>query len=266
MVVVDESVLALTDYHLNDPVSYFYAERAGGVNDHHLRQNLILGNRNEGGGGPGGGGGGGVMETVNVTSRQVAGLPINGRSYDSLALLKPGIANIVTKSGTNEPKPIRLRENFNALAVFSPSVRTNVNGRAQVQVKLPDNLTRYRVMAVAVAGGKQFGTGESTITARLPLMARPSAPRFLNFGDRFELPIVLQNQTDNAMTVDIAVRAVNAAVSSSKFQVSSNSHSRDAGPKDDDVVRRATTSPSTQRQAPCYYRSLFQQTKHHEPI
>src|SRR5437660_5986473 len=66
-------------------------------------------------------------------------------------------------------------------------------------------------MAVAVAGGKQFGSGESVITARLPLMARPSAPRFLNFGDRFELPIVLQNQTDNAMTVDIAVCATNAS-------------------------------------------------------
>jgi uncharacterized protein YfaS (alpha-2-macroglobulin family) len=212
VVVVDEAVLALTDYHLNDPVSYFYAERAGGVNDHHLRQNLILGDRNEGGGGPGGGGGGGVMETVNVSQSSA-----EFRIHDSmsLALLKPGVANIVTKSGTNEPKPIRLRENFNALAVFSPSVRTNVNGRAQVQVKLPDNLTRYRVMAVAVAGGKQFGTGESTITARLPLMARPSAPRFLNFGDRFELPIVLQNQTDNPMTVDIAVRATNATLAGS---------------------------------------------------
>src|SRR5207245_8309579 len=103
-----------------------------------------------------------------------------------------------------------LRENFNALAVFAPSVRTDANGRAQVQVKLPDNLTRYRVMAVAVAGGKQFGSGESTITARLPLMARPSAPRFLNFGARFELPILVQNQTDATMTVYLAVRASDA--------------------------------------------------------
>jgi uncharacterized protein YfaS (alpha-2-macroglobulin family) len=34
-------------------------------------------------------------------------------------------------------------------------------------------------------------------------MVRPSAPRFLNFGDRFELPIVIQNQTDAALTVDV---------------------------------------------------------------
>src|SRR6185295_5623209 len=105
-------------------------------------------------------------------------------------LLTPGV------TAADAKKQIRLRENFNALAVFAPSVRTDVNGRARVQVKLPDNLTRYRVMAVAVAGGTQFGLDESTIVARLPLMARPSAPRFLNFGDRFELPIVVQNQTD----------------------------------------------------------------------
>jgi hypothetical protein len=79
-----------------------------------------------------------------------------------------------------------------------------------VKVKLPDNLTRYRVMAVAVAGEKQFGAIESSITARLPLMVRPSAPRFLNFGDQFELPVVVQNQTDQAMQVDLAVRAANA--------------------------------------------------------
>jgi hypothetical protein len=112
--------------------------------------------------------------------------------------------------GQGEDEAIRLRENFNALAVFVPSVPTDARGRAEVKVKVPDNLTRYRVMAVSVAGGRQFGSGESSITARQPLMVRPSAPRFLNFGDRFELPVVVQNQTDNAATVEVAVRAVNA--------------------------------------------------------
>ena len=110
------------------------------------------------------------------------------------------------------PEPIRARTDFVALALFAASVPTDAEGRARVPVKLPDSLTRYRVMAVAAAGPRSFGSGEATLTARLPLMVRPSPPRFLNFGDRFELPVVVQNQTDAAMTVDVAVRARNAAL------------------------------------------------------
>jgi hypothetical protein len=105
--------------------------------------------------------------------------------------------------------PVAIRTNFNPLAAFSPAVKTDANGKATVQVKMPDNLTRYRVVAIAVAGDKQFGKGESAITARLPLMVRPSPPRFLNFGDTFKLPVVVQNQTDTMMTVRLAARGTN---------------------------------------------------------
>jgi uncharacterized protein YfaS (alpha-2-macroglobulin family) len=117
-------------------------------------------------------------------------------------------------SDQNVEGPIRTRLDFNALATFAPAVPTDAHGRASVKVKLPDNLTRYRVMAVAAAGEKQFGMAESTITARLPLMVRPSAPRFLNFGDKFELPVVVQNQTDQPLQVDLAARAGNASLTS----------------------------------------------------
>ena len=90
-----------------------------------------------------------------------------------------------------------VRQNLDALALFDPDVATDATGSATVEFELPDNLTRYRVMAVAVDGAERFGSTESVITARLPLQVRPSAPRFLNFGDRFELPIMVQNQTDS---------------------------------------------------------------------
>src|SRR5690606_3426279 len=96
------------------------------------------------------------------------------------------------------------------LALYVPELHTDARGRASVPLELPDSLTRYRVMAIAVAGARQFGAGESSVTARQPLMLRPSPPRFANFGDRFELPIVLQNQTDGPMQVGLALRALNA--------------------------------------------------------
>jgi uncharacterized protein YfaS (alpha-2-macroglobulin family) len=211
VVVVDESVLALTGYKLDDPLSVFYAQRSTDTRDYHLRSSVRLSNPDElpatGGGGAGTGG---AMDSVSVAgnanvSAEASAPPPAARPMARMALKSENDAR-----NTAPDAAIRLRENFNALAVFAPSLPTDASGRAQVTVKVPDNLTRYRVMAVSVAGGKQFGSGESAITARLPLMARPSAPRFLNFGDRFELPIVVQNQTDAPMTVSLAVRATNA--------------------------------------------------------
>lgn len=142
-----------------------------------------------------------------------------------------------------EDESIRARTDFNALAFFAASLPTDASGRASVKIKLPDNLTRYRVMAVAVAGEKQFGIGESAITARLPVMARPSAPRFLNFGDKVELPVVVQNQTDQPLQVDVAVRAANA-------QMTEGQGRRVTVPANDRVEVRfpaTTTKPGTAR-------------------
>ena len=91
-----------------------------------------------------------------------------------------------------------------------PKSKPTITGKAVVKINLPDNLTRYRVMVVAVdKTGNQFGSGEANITARLPLMVRPSAPRFLNFGDRFEMPIVLQNQTSEDLETDVIIQVSN---------------------------------------------------------
>lgn len=215
LVVVDEAVLSLTGYRIGDPLYTFYSQRGADATDYHLRANILLGNPED--------------VSKMMQQAQAAG-GLLGR--DNMALLSESmprpspaprsaakrerVSNLSAfslKDGEDsaaENPEIRMRENFNALAVFAPAVPTDANGRASVTVKVPDNLTRYRVMAVSVAGGKQFGSGESVITARMPLMARPSAPRFLNFGDKFELPIVVQNQTDQPMRVDVAVRATNA--------------------------------------------------------
>ncbi|HEX8174881.1 MAG TPA: Ig-like domain-containing protein [Pyrinomonadaceae bacterium] len=215
VVVVDESVLALTGYKLDDPVAVFYGQRGADTRDYHLRANLRLSNpdalpeiREGVGTGAGGVGGAPSAQTVEMSVSDAP--PAAPRPMQARMAMKSERLREENDQRAGVDPSIRLRENFNALAVFAPSLPTDAQGRVQVEVKIPDNLTRYRVMAVSVAGGKQFGSGESAITARLPLMARPTAPRFLNFGDRFELPIVLQNQTDAAMTVSLAVRATNA--------------------------------------------------------
>jgi len=238
VVVVDEAVLSLTGYQFADPINAFYPERGADTRDWYQRSYVKLSepivtktamNMPAGtGAGYGRVAGGDMAADMAMVAPTAAAAPAEESGAPMKKERIRAVAKVVTRA---EPKsdnafalaekskdkaqpaepttPIAIRTNFNPLAAFSPSVKTDASGRATVQVKLPDNLTRYRVVAIAVAGDKQFGKGESAVTARLPLMMRPSPPRFLNFGDTFQLPIVVQNQTDAAMTVRVAARTTN---------------------------------------------------------
>ncbi len=232
--VVDEAVLALSGYETPDPIAAFYPERPAGVTDIASRERVVLPepdlaalkNRAQSGAGGGAPGRGGVRMESNAlqfgAKPAMAPAPSasaappaeakkeRSRNADKGDRDSDGIAD--AKDVSDATTPIKVRTSFAALAIFAPRVTTDASGRAKVPLKLPDNLTRYRIMAVASAGEKLFGSGESTITARLPVMARPSAPRFLNFGDKFELPVVVQNQTDAPVDVGVVVRATNATL------------------------------------------------------
>lgn len=225
VVVVDESVLALSGYSIANPLSYFYTARGNGVRDFHLRKDILLANpldvakrQNEQN----------VVASNTTTLSGGANRSVRQEMAKPTAAMKskdadnnaPMMAEMVAdeeKSDSgNTNTPINLRQNFDASAVFAPSVKTDSSGKAVVNIKLPDNLTRYRVTAISVDSGKRFGKTESDITAKQPLMVRPSAPRFMNFGDKIELPVVIQNQTDKDMPVDVAIRATNAVLTGEK--------------------------------------------------
>ena len=207
VVVVDESVLALSGYNISNPLGTFYAQRGEGVTDYHLRKDILLGNPDDVSPPPP------PVDESRATGSLAAPMMARmekGKSEIYKDWVDKDVNYIITKEDQTQEQ-INLRKNFDALAVFAPNVKTDASGNATVKIKLPDNLTRYRITAVSVDnGGKRFGKGESNITARQPLMVRPSAPRFMNFGDKIELPVVVQNQTDADMTVDVAVRATNA--------------------------------------------------------
>lgn len=202
LVVVDEAILALTNYQLTDPIHMIYQARPSEISSTYGRASILLAN-------PQAIAGGTAAGEEFVVEKQIFATQTPAGMMEAPMAMPEAAALDESRSGP-EPPPIQIRTDFNPLAIFAASVHTDINGQANVEVNLPDNLTRYRVMVVAVdAGGKQFGSGEANLTARLPLMVRPSAPRFLNFGDNFELPVVLQNQTDEPLAVDVIVQASN---------------------------------------------------------
>mgnify|MGYP000985369516 CR=1 FL=1 len=77
----------------------------------------------------------------------------------------------------------RIRSRFVATAFWAPAVLTKDDGTAVVTFTAPDNLTAFRVMAVAADLGDRFGSSEQRFTVAKPLLAMPALPRFLNVGD-----------------------------------------------------------------------------------
>ena len=90
----------------------------------------------------------------------------------------------------------RVREDFKPLAYYNGSVLTDDQGQAEITFTLPDDLTTWRVMAVATDGDLHFGNGDATFITSKPLISNSLLPQFARPGDRIEAGVAVVNTTD----------------------------------------------------------------------
>ncbi|GAB5357599.1 hypothetical protein AAMO2058_000388100 [Amorphochlora amoebiformis] len=241
LVMVDEAILSLCGHQLTNPLSIFYPERSQGLSESRNRNHIFLlplPDQKD-------------MEipeeedmledeeecedfcamdiasAMPMASNSAPRMASNSAHRRGLFMKKKcksarrSRASLETEEkkseaspedmGLDDDGPIAVRKNFNPLACFAPMVLTDAKGEAKFEIALPDNLTSYRVWATA-ATEQMFGFGEESIKVSLPLMLRPSPPRFLNFGDKCMVSAVLQNQTNKSLVAMVAARATNAKV------------------------------------------------------
>ena len=79
---------------------------------------------------------------------------------------------------------VTVRKTFKPVAYYNPAVKV-VNGRAEITINLPDNLTDFAVRAIATDGDARFGYAKSMLSVRLPLIVQSALPRFVRPGDSF---------------------------------------------------------------------------------
>jgi len=176
VVAVDEAVLALTGYELLDPLDIFY--RSLGESDSVFRG----------------------RDSIQLADPQALVDP--ARQLEESVQSSPPTSTMVPQDGEDMTDDAAADS---ADAGFAPSP-------AALNTSAVGGDGAPRLMVVAVDGVDRFGSTESNLTARLPLQVRPSAPRFLNFGDDFELPVVLQNLTDEAMEVEVVLQTANLEI------------------------------------------------------
>jgi alpha-2-macroglobulin len=105
-----------------------------------------------------------------------------------------------------------LRKDFRVLAFWLGSVVTDNDGQATVDVKLPESLTTYRIMAVAGDRLSRFGSANTEIRINKPLTLKPTFPRFLAVGDRAYFGAVVTSQLPQAGPATVTIKSLDPDV------------------------------------------------------
>ncbi|MBC8128177.1 MAG: hypothetical protein H8M99_13635, partial [Gloeobacteraceae cyanobacterium ES-bin-144] len=165
----DEGTLAVMGYETPEPMNYFYQPRNLDVDAGTSFDSFIAEDPE--------------MQTFNLKGFFVGG----GGDLGKLADL--------------------MRKNFDPCATWAPTLVTDASGKFSHSFKLPDTLTRYRIIAIAHHEAARFGHAESAIVAKKDLMLEPKAPRFANQTDTINPQVLVQNASRYAGTWKIEFNA-----------------------------------------------------------
>lgn len=169
VMVVDRAVIDLINYHVQDPLNFFYSE-------YNFPLGVIGGDTRSM-----------LMDPVTYKVKSLAG----------------GDAESLNSNSQKEE-----RKDFRPTALFEPVIVTDTNGKAKVSFKLPDSLTTYRVTAFGVAKN-DFALNESEVLVQNPINVQAVQPRRLRVRDTAEAGVIITNldSVSQKVTVALSVRA-----------------------------------------------------------
>jgi uncharacterized protein YfaS (alpha-2-macroglobulin family) len=167
---VDEGTLRLTSYNTPDPTSGLLPRHAPVFAMEDLRRQLV----------------------TRVNFPALPGASGDGSDADSRAEMRDD------------------REVFDPTPLWMPHLVTDAQGRVHATLHVPSRNTQYRVMAVAIDTGMRSGRAFTNITAKRPVVLRPSFPRTLTEGDRFEAAVFLHNTEESAVDATVTPVVVDA--------------------------------------------------------
>jgi hypothetical protein len=107
---------------------------------------------------------------------------------------------------------------FPNTAYWNAALRTDSDGRASVDVQLPDTLTTWRLTARGITEDTKAGDAHNDIVTAKDVIIRPAVPRFLVAGDKAALGAIVHNFTGAAADIDVTLKADGVTVSGDASQ------------------------------------------------
>ncbi len=102
---------------------------------------------------------------------------------------------------------LSLRSLFKFVGYWNPALKTDADGKAKFTFQVPDNLTSWRVLAIAVNTNDRMGLGQGSFKVNRPTELRPIMPNQVVQGDAFGAGFSVMNRTDKARDLKVHVTA-----------------------------------------------------------
>ena len=99
---------------------------------------------------------------------------------------------------------LSMRSLFKFVSYWNPSLIADAEGKATIEFAVPDNLTGWKVLAMAVSPEDRMGLGEAVFKVNQATEIRPALPNQLLAGDTFSAGFAIMNRTDQPrkLTID----------------------------------------------------------------
>lgn len=102
---------------------------------------------------------------------------------------------------------IDMRTSFKYVSYWNPAIKTDKNGEAEIEFVAPDNLTGWRIIAVATTPTDRMGVGEGKFKVNRPTELRPVMPNQVHEEDDFVAGFSVMNRTEKPRKITVTISA-----------------------------------------------------------
>ena len=113
----------------------------------------------------------------------------------------------------------KVRSNFKDTTYWNAVVHTDQNGHATIRVSLADNLTTWRVTAIAVTPDTKVGQATSSFIARKELMITAGLPRYMIRGAAQTVVAHVANLTNKPAKTVVTISADGAHITGESSRI-----------------------------------------------
>lgn len=145
--------------------------------------------------------GDGFMDNVSALQSSVSA-PLEGVSgefkkakSDSVGAVSENDKEIAARGGSSDSATAAptIRKEFADTAYWLANLETDPNGIAEINFKMPDNLTDWKIRAWVMGAGTKVGEGTANVVTSKNLLLRLQAPRFFVEKDEVVLSANIHN-------------------------------------------------------------------------